>query len=116
MIAPLDSAFLLQEAREHPMHVAGLQLYHTPAGSSDDYVGELYRELLGYSEVAPMFAKRPRDPVSSVGNLWWTSDASVDIEYHVRRSALPRPGRVLELLELVSRFLGSLLDRHRPLW
>ena len=116
MIAPLDSAFLLQEAREHPMHVAGLQLYHTPAGSTDDYVGELYQELLGYTEVARMFAKRPRDPVSSVGNLWWTSDASVDIEYHVRRSALPRPGRVRELLELVSRLHGSLLDRHRPLW
>ena len=116
MIAPLDSAFLLQEAREHPMHVAGLQLYHTPAGSTDDYVGDLYQELLQYTEVAPMFAKRPRDPVSSVGNMWWTSDASVDIEYHVRRSALPRPGRVRELLELVSRLHGSLLDRHRPLW
>jgi WS/DGAT/MGAT family acyltransferase len=98
------------------MHVGGLQLYNLPAGATEDYVGELYRELLSYTEVAPLFARRPRDPVSSVGNLWWTTDKHVDLEYHVRRSALPRPGRVRELLELVSRLHGSLLDRHRPLW
>lgn len=116
MIAPLDSAFLLQEAREHPMHVAGLQLYKPPRGTSADYVGGLYQELLGYTRVAPMFARRPRDPVGTVGNLWWATDTDIDIEYHVRRSALPRPGRVRELLELASRLHGSLLDRHRPLW
>ena len=116
MIAPMDAAFLIQEAREHPMHVAGLQLFHKPPGANRDYVGKLYRELLTFDEVAPMFARRPRDPVSSVGNLWWMTDKHIDIEYHVRSSALPRPGRVRELLELVSRLHGSLLDRHRPLW
>ena len=35
---------------------------------------------------------------------------------HVRLSALPRPGRIRELLTLVSRLHGTLLDRHRPLW
>ena len=34
MIAPMDAAFLIQEAREHPMHVAGLQLFHQPAGTT----------------------------------------------------------------------------------
>jgi diacylglycerol O-acyltransferase len=116
MIAPLDSAFLIQEAREHPMHVGGLQLYRLPPGANEDYVGDLYRELLEFREVAPMFARRPRDPVESVGNFWWRTEADVDIDYHVRRSALPRPGRIRELLELVSRLHGSLLDRHRPLW
>jgi len=116
LIAPLDSAFLIQEAREHPMHVGGLQLFHLPAGADEDYVGDLYRELLTYRDVVPMFARRPRDPVESVGNFWWRTETDVDIEYHVRRSALPRPGRIRELLELVSRLHGSLLDRHRPLW
>ena len=116
MIAPLDSAFLIQEAREHPMHVGGLQLFHLPPGADEDYVGDLYRRLLTYTDVAPIFARRPRDPVESVGNFWWKTEADVDIEYHVRRSALPRPGRIRELLELISRLHGSLLDRHRPLW
>jgi WS/DGAT/MGAT family acyltransferase len=116
MIAPLDSAFLIQEAREHPMHVGGLQLFRLPPGTDEDYVGDLYRQLLNYTDVAPMFARRPRDPVESLGNFWWRIETDVDLDYHVRRSALPRPGRIRELLELVSRLHGSLLDRHRPLW
>lgn len=116
IIAPLDSAFLIQEAREHPMHVGGLQLFATPDGADEDYLGNLYRELLTYHNVAPLFSRRPRDPVESLGNFWWKTEADVDVEYHVRRSALPRPGRVRELLELISRLHGSLLDRHRPLW
>ena len=46
----------------------------------------------------------------------WAYDEDIDIDYHVRRSALPTPGRVRELLELTSRLHTSLLDRHRPLW
>ena len=48
MIAPMDAAFLIQEAREHQMHVAGLQLFHKPPGANRDYVGKLYRELLTF--------------------------------------------------------------------
>ncbi len=39
-----------------------------------------------------------------------------DLEHHVRRNALPQPGRILELLALCSRLHSTLLDRHRPLW
>ena len=91
MIAPLDSAFLIQEARAS-MHVAGLQLFRLPAGTDEDYVGDLYRQLLTYTDVSPLFSRRPRDPVESVGNFWWKTEADIDIEYHVRRSALPVPG------------------------
>lgn len=62
MIAPLDSAFLIQEAREHPMHVGVLQLFHLPPGADDDDVGDLYRTLLEYRKVAPLFARRHRKP------------------------------------------------------
>ena len=116
LIAPLDAAFLLQEAREHPMHVGGLKHYKRPHKASGSYLGDAYQEMLSYREVSPMFLRRPRDPVSSVGNLWWADDTDIDLEFHVRRSALPEPGRVRELFELVSRLHGTLLDRHRPLW
>ena len=43
-------------------------------------------------------------------------DKDVELDYHLRRSALPTPGKVRDLLELTSRLHGSLLDRHRPLW
>src|SRR5690242_6205872 len=111
-----DSLFLLAESREHPMHVGGLQLYELPDGAGPDYVSELHRELVRAVDVRPLFRRRPMNPVSSLGQVAWSNDDDLDLEYHVRLSALPRPGRVRELLELTSRLHGSLLDRHRPLW
>src|SRR5690606_28150965 len=46
----------------------------------------------------------------------WTDDEQFDVAYHVRRSALPRPGTNEQLLELVSRVVSRPLDRSRPLW
>ncbi|PPK61355.1 wax ester/triacylglycerol synthase family O-acyltransferase [Actinokineospora auranticolor] len=111
-----ESMFLLGESREHPLHVGGLQLFALPDGADRDYVGDLHRALLADPEVHPLLRRRPRGPVSTVGQWVWTDDDRLDLEYHVRLSALPAPGRVRELLELVSRLHGSLLDRHRPLW
>jgi diacylglycerol O-acyltransferase len=112
-----DSMFLIGESREHPMHVAGLQLYTLPDGAGPDYLNEMYHSLIADEQnVQPLFRRRPRRPVSSLGQWSWAKDDQLDMEYHVRLSALPRPGRVRELLELTSRLHGSLLDRHRPLW
>ena len=111
-----DSMFLLAESREHPMHVGGLQLFELPDGAGPDYVNDFHRQLLSLVDVRELFRRRPRGPVGSVGQFAWTSDDQLDLEYHVRLSGLPRPGRVRELLELTSRLHGYLLDRHRPLW
>ena len=111
-----DSMFLLAESREHPMHVGGLQLFELPDGAGPDYVNDFHRQLLSLVDVRPLFRRRPRGPVGSVGQFAWTNDDQLDLEYHVRLSGLPRPGRVRELLELTSRLHGHLLDRHRPLW
>jgi len=111
-----DSVFLLAESREHPMHFGLLQLYRPPEDAGPDFIRELYRQLLGWEDVRGLFRRKPRGPVSSLGQWAWTTDDDLDLEYHVRLSALPRPGRVRELLELVGRLHGALLDRHRPLW
>lgn len=112
-----DSMFLIGESREHPMHVGGLQLYTLPDGAGPDYLNQIYHSLISDEAIVqPLFRKRPRRPVGSLGQWSWSTDTQLDMEYHVRFSALPRPGRVRELLELVSRLHGSLLDRHRPLW
>lgn len=116
MMPVTDSMFLLAESREHPMHVGGLQLFELPDGAGPDYVSEFHRRLLSLVDVRPLFRRRPRGPVGSVGQFAWTNDDQLDLEYHVRLSGLPRPGRVRELLELTSRLHGHLLDRHRPLW
>jgi hypothetical protein len=113
---PTDSMFLLMESREHPMHVGGLQLFKKPADAGPDYVESIYRDLLDKHSVRPLFRRRPMGPVNSVGQWFWQDDDQLDLDYHVRRSALPSPGRIRELFELTSRWHSTLLDRHRPLW
>ena len=113
---PTDSMFLLAESREHPMHVGGLQLFVPPEGSGPEYVRELLDTFRATDNISPTFRKRPADPVGSLGNTWWTYDDTIDFDYHIRHSAVPNPGRIRELLQLTSRWHGSLLDRHRPLW
>ena len=66
------------------------------------------------------FVPRYRQRVQAVpGHLAtpvWVDDDHFDIGYHVRRSALPRPGNTEQLRELVSRIVSRPLDRGRPLW
>ncbi len=116
LISPLDSMFLLGESREHPMHVGGLQLFEPPKGAGPDFLREIYQNLITRKDVAPTFRKHPAELLGGIANLTWAFDRDLDLEYHLRRSALPSPGRVRELLELTSRMHGTLLDRHRPLW
>lgn len=113
---PTDSMFLLAESREHPMHVGGLQLFQPPEGAGPEFVRDLVEGFRSVDHISPTFRKRPAEPVGLVGQTWWAQDDVIDLEYHVRHSAVPPPGRIRELLQLTSRWHGSLLDRHRPLW
>src|SRR5215207_2469564 len=113
---PTDSMFLLAESREHPMHVGGLQLFEPPAGAGPEYVREMLDAFRQTDNVSALFRRRPAEPVGSFGNTWWKTDEAIDFDYHIRHSAVPKPGRIRELLQLTSRWHGSLLDRHRPLW
>jgi diacylglycerol O-acyltransferase len=111
-----DSMFLIPESREQPMHVGSLQLFTPPEGAGPEYLTELYEEALRAQDVAPAFRRRPHRSLTTLGQWTWVDDEHIDLEHHVRHSALPPPGRIRELLALVSRLHGSLLDRHRPLW
>ncbi len=113
---PTDSMFLLAESREHPMHVGGLQLFVPPEGAGPEFARDLLESFRSTDNVSAQFRKRPAEPVSSLGNTWWSTDETIDYDYHVRHSAVPQPGRIRELLQLTSRWHGALLDRHRPLW
>lgn len=116
LMSPMDSMFLFGETREHPMHVGGLQLFTPPDGAGEDFIPDIYAAMLASQDIQPAFRRHPAKRVGGFTSLAWQFDDEIDIEYHVRRSALPTPGRIRELLELTSRLHGTLLDRHRPLW
>ncbi len=112
-LSPTDAMFLWLEQRRHPMHVAGLQLYTPPPGAGKDFVKELLEGWRKHTVAQPPFNLRAR---FRLGHWFWEDDTEFELDYHVRHSALPQPGRIRELLALVSRLHGALMDRTRPLW
>ncbi len=119
MVQPLDptaAAFLMAENRRMPMHVGALQLFSKPAGAGRGFVHDLYAQLREADDIAPLFLKHPVRSLRTGGQYVWREDAEFDIDYHVRHSALPKPGRVRELLELCSRLHSTRLATERPLW
>lgn len=119
MVSPIDptaTGFLLAENRSMPMHVGGLQLFEKPEGAGRDYARQMFEAMRDVEEVAPLFLKRPHRSLSTAGQLVWVEDEQFDIEHHVRHSALPRPGRIRELLDLAGRLHSTRLAWERPLW
>ncbi len=119
MATPLDPTalgFLMAESRRVPMHVGGLQLYKKPPDAGRTYVRDLFDQMREVDDVALLFKKHPYRSVKTGGQWVWVEDDDFDIDYHLRHSALPKPGRVRELLELVSRLHSTRMATERPLW
>jgi len=112
-LSPTDSAFLWMETRNQPMHVAGLNLYTPPPGAGADFVSRLLARWGKQRQAQPPFNLRP---VLRLGMWHWEEDQEFELGYHLRHLALPHPGRIRELLVMVSRLHGNLMDRNRPLW
>jgi diacylglycerol O-acyltransferase / wax synthase len=112
-LSPTDAMFLWLEGRRQPMHVAALQLYTPPAGAGFDYV---QRQVESWREHTAAESPFDQHVKFRLGHWFWEPDTEFELDYHLRHSALPRPGRIRELLALVSRLHGTLMDRTRPLW
>lgn len=119
MVTPIDptgASFLLVENRSMPMHVGGLQLFEKPEGAGRNYGRDLYESMRDVDGIAPLFLRRPHRSLATAGQLVWVEDDQFDIDHHVRHSALPKPGRIRELLDLAGRIHTTRLAWERPLW
>lgn len=112
-LSPADQLFLWLEKRQQPMHVGALLLFSYPEGAGPKYVTELAELMRTYQKPQPPFNQRL---VNRLGQYFWEEDEHFDLEHHFRHSALPKPGRIRELLALVSAEHSNLMDRERPLW
>jgi diacylglycerol O-acyltransferase / wax synthase len=113
-----DAGWLLVERPDKPMHVGGLLLFDPPADAEPDFLRtRLVEPARQHHGVRRPFDQRLARPYGRPpGNYHWVRDEHLDLDVHVRHLALPAPGRIRELLELVSASHSTLLDRHRPLW
>ncbi|WP_324274188.1 wax ester/triacylglycerol synthase family O-acyltransferase [Blastococcus brunescens] len=108
----LDASFLYLEEPGTPMHVGGVLILQRPPGGVEALAALVQARLA----LVPRYRQRVAEVPGHLANPVWVDDPSFDINYHVRRSALPRPGTEVQLLELVSRLTSRALDRRRPLW
>src|SRR3954452_22767767 len=114
-LSALDVSFLYMESSTTAMHVGGVATFRPPPDAPFDY--EALCDLVSLRiALVPRYRQKVRWVPGRLANPVWVDDEDFDISYHVRRSALPRPGSDDQLRELVGRVQSRQLDRNRPLW
>jgi len=110
----VDASLFYLEGPTTPMHVGSVEIFELPVDGFDhDRLVRLIRQRIAF---VPRFRQRIKEVPLQLGRPVWVDDQRFDVTYHVRRSALPRPGNREQLNELVARLMGRPLDRDRPLW
>ena len=113
-MSALDASFLFMEDASTPMHAGGVAIFTPPADGFDhERLVRLIRQRIPF---VPRYRQRVREVPFGLARPVWVDDERFDVTYHVRRSALPRPGSREQLNELVARLMTRPLDRGRPLW
>lgn len=116
-VSPVDTAWLLLESRDTPMHVGALMEFTRPADAPSDYLKlQVDRMRASRTLPEPWNLRLVRAPLIGGRLPLMQTVSDVDLDLHVRHSALPHPGGQRELGVLVSRLHGHPLDLHRPLW
>jgi WS/DGAT/MGAT family acyltransferase len=113
-----DASFIgLEDSRCH-MHVGGVILFdaapvRSSCGGLD--IERVRAAIEARLHLVPRFRQRlaylpyERLPI-------WVDDDRFRLAYHVRHTALPKPGDERMLKRLVGRIMSQQLDRTRPLW
>ncbi|HQZ46106.1 MAG TPA: wax ester/triacylglycerol synthase family O-acyltransferase [Usitatibacteraceae bacterium] len=115
-LSGLDAAFLHLETPETPMHVGSLHLYQVPGRGRAGYFERARRHIGARLHLVPVFTRRLASAPFDVASPVWVEDREVDLDRHVRRIRLRKPGTMAQLEAEVARLHGELLDRGRPLW
>ena len=111
-LSVLDNSFLELEKGPSHMHVGGLLVFEGPALDCEDFLEHTRRRL----DLVPRYRQKLLKPPMDLGRPMWVDDPCFNLDYHVRHTALPRPGTTEQLTKLVARIFSQRLDRTKPLW
>ena len=113
-LTPLEVSLLALDTAHTPSHVGAVHIFDArPDGFEYERLIALIHERLAF---VPRYRQRVRGIPARLAAPVWVDDENFDLTFHVRRSALPRPGSLVQLQEFVGRVLARRLDRSRPLW
>jgi len=113
-----DRSFLAFENPHVHTHVGATQIFEAgPMRTADGGINaDLYKRAIeGVLHLIPRYRQRLMwTPIEN--RPIWVDDPEFNIDYHIRHTALPRPGGDEELKKLTARIMSHQLDRARPLW
>jgi diacylglycerol O-acyltransferase len=109
----LDTAFLhLEDHSTAHMHVASVMIFAGHAPTPQELVEHVQSRL----HLVPRYRQRLAYVPLEQGRPVWTDDPHFNPHYHIRHTALPRPGDDAALRTLAGRLFSQRLDRSKPLW
>ncbi len=111
-LSALDAEFLHLEDGAVHMHIAGACVFDDPAPS----FGDLEALIASRLHLIPRYRQRARTVAFELGRPVWVDDPHFDLRYHLRHTALPRPGDDDVFCRFMGRIMSQPLDRQRPLW
>jgi WS/DGAT/MGAT family acyltransferase len=94
------------------MHIGGLTVVEGPPPSMDEFLEQIRQRL----HLVPRYRHKLAWTALDSGRPVWIDDPSFNLEYHIRHTALPTPGRWEQLCALTARIFSQQLDRSKPLW
>jgi WS/DGAT/MGAT family acyltransferase len=113
-----DASFLAAETPSLPMHITGTQVFDAgPLASSDGGIDfpAIKRAVESALHLIPRYRQRLKW-IPFENHPVWVDDHHFNLDYHIRHTALPRPGGDEQLKRLCGRIMDQPLDRSRPLW
>ncbi|CAN5487920.1 wax ester/triacylglycerol synthase family O-acyltransferase [soil metagenome] len=111
-LTSIDASFLAQEKEGSHMHIGAVMIFDGQAPSHDEFTEHISERL----HLVPRYRQKLSFPRMQMGRPLWIDDPSFNIDYHVRYTALPKPGGLEQLKLLTGRIFSQRLDRTKPLW
>lgn len=117
-LSAIDASFIHMERRESPQHASVFLVFSPPADAGEGYLERLVEHMRSFPvEASPFNYRLSQSRLDRLAPAWTILPPDeIDIDYHLRHSALPRPGGELELGVLVSRLVSQPVDLGRPPW
>ncbi len=112
----LDASWLHMETKDMPFHVSSVPIFKLPRGKKETFFEELKEHVASRAHLLKNYRVKKKNTPLNLDHPVWVEADEIDIDYHVRRHQLPKPGTMTQLEAAVAEIQELPLDLERPLW